>query len=168
MRPLRDSIFKLALNPWAEGLPKTPIHCLRMFRLFVAASLAVVATACGSLTVKTQDPPNKAKLAAARFEALCKGSGMRVVRTVDDVRAIVLPKVRPRLTIKDYFDPMLPGAAMALEDTEGSYIENFLGVETPPAERYALTFGARKPPSKEEIERRDLRGEVFVSPERIR
>jgi hypothetical protein len=93
---------------------------------------------------------------------------MRVTRTVDDVRSLVLVKIRPKLEIKDYYDPMLPGAAMAVENKEGSYIESFLGVETPPEQQYGSPSGGRKPPTAEEIVRRNLRGGVYVSPDRIR
>lgn len=70
------------------------------------------------------------KRAAERFAELCKGAGDKINRTVDDVDAVMLLKVRPKLEWKDYADPLLPGAAMAGERDGDSYIETFLGVES--------------------------------------
>lgn len=67
--------------------------------------------------------------ATRRFEELCKGAGVKIYRTVDDVDAVLLLKVRPTLEFKDQADPMLPGAAMAGEAFGDAYIESFLGVE---------------------------------------
>jgi len=53
--------------------------------------------------------------ARQRFDELCKTAGEKITHTVDDVDAVMLLKVRPKLEWKDYADPMLPGAAMAGE-----------------------------------------------------
>lgn len=68
--------------------------------------------------------------ARTRFDELCQGAGYRINRTVDDVDAVMLLKVRPKLEWKDFVDPMLPGAAMAGEQWGDEYIESFLGVES--------------------------------------
>jgi hypothetical protein len=67
--------------------------------------------------------------ATKRFEELCKGAGAKIYRTVSDVDGLMLLKVRPKLELKDYGDPMLPGAAMAGERDGDNYIQSFLGVE---------------------------------------
>jgi hypothetical protein len=68
--------------------------------------------------------------ARTRFDELCRDAGYKINRTVDDVDAVMLLKVRPKLEFKDSADPMLPGAAMAGEQFGDAYIESFLGVES--------------------------------------
>ena len=92
---------------------------------------------------KEQVVVNRARM---RFDELCQGAGYRINRTVDDVDAVMLLKVRPNLGLTDYLDPMLPGAAMAGERGGNSYIETFLGGElrhpsNPPEHRGGIGLG---------------------------
>lgn len=93
------------------------------------------------------------KRATERFAELCKGAGDKINRTVDDVDAVMLLKVRPKLEFKDHTDPMLPGAAMAGERGGDGYIETFLGVEHP------VSFG-NGGPSPEKIKAMNMRGGI--------
>lgn len=71
-------------------------------------------------------------LAAKRlFAERCKESGLIIKRTVADIEGIELTKIRPEIPWggKEYFDPMFPGAAMAIENQGEDYIKQFLMTE---------------------------------------
>lgn len=75
-------------------------------------------------------PPELAQKAKALYEEKCKTvAGERIYRTVPDVEGIVLLKVRPQATDRDYANLMWPGAAFALESPSDGYISKFLGYE---------------------------------------
>jgi hypothetical protein len=74
----------------------------------------------------------KEKIAKAEtiYNNACKNiAGEKIYKTVPDVEGILLMKVRPNATDKEYSDPSWPGAAFALEADGDSYIMSFLGYE---------------------------------------
>lgn len=79
------------------------------------------------------EPPKEIVMAKRRFAELCKSAGVKIYRSVDDVDAVLLAKVRPVLSAKELADPMLPGAGLAGERQGDEYIATFLGVESRPS-----------------------------------
>jgi hypothetical protein len=75
-----------------------------------------------------QDRYVKAK---ALFEERCKTAGVVIKRTVKDVEGIELTKIRQPIPWagKEYFDPMYPEAAMAVEARGDDYVKQFLVLE---------------------------------------
>lgn len=71
----------------------------------------------------------------ARFEEKCRTeAGEKIYRTVKDVEGLVLMKVRPRASDREWSDLMWPGAAFAIEAREDDYINTFLGYEYAPGD----------------------------------
>lgn len=99
--------------------------------------------------------------AQQRFNDLCSAAGIKIVQAVEEVETISLLKVRPKLVWKDYFDPMLPGAAMAVEGSGYSYIASFLGVELPPM--FQIPTGLS--PDAVRALRATARGQIVMQPD---
>ncbi|WP_341675604.1 hypothetical protein [Niveibacterium sp. SC-1] len=65
----------------------------------------------------------------AEFERLCKEvAGYKFYRRAENVEGILLPKIRH---YGEWRDAMAPGAAFALEEYDGAYIDTFLGYRFP-------------------------------------
>ena len=68
--------------------------------------------------------------AKALFDEKCKTSGERIYKTVNDVRGLLLPKVRATLDGNLFYqaarDPMWPDAALFQEHNGDEYIRDFL------------------------------------------
>lgn len=104
---------------------------LNQFRL-IALALALTASGCQSTGNTPQNPQvvEMAKAGKAYYEDKCKTvAGEKIYRTVTDLEAVLLTKVRPERTQTQLEDVMWPGAAFALEATDGEYIQSFLGYE---------------------------------------
>ncbi|MFG6460731.1 hypothetical protein ACG04Q_04040 [Roseateles sp. DXS20W] len=70
--------------------------------------------------------------AKALFEERCKTAGVVIRRTVTDVEGIELTKIRQPIPWggREYFDPMYPEAALAVEYRGNDYINQFLMTES--------------------------------------
>ena len=86
--------------------------------------------------VHAYDPTNRqeylAKIAQAEayYNHKCATvAGEKIYKTVSDVEGVLLMKVRPRATDREYREPNWPGAAFAREADGDSYIMSFLGYE---------------------------------------
>ncbi len=78
---------------------------------------------------------DRAKAGKALWEEKCRTvAGEKIYRTVDNVEALVLLKVRPQAYTREWADPMWPGAAFAREAQTDEYITKFLGYEHAPGE----------------------------------
>lgn len=112
------------------------LHKLRSFTDAIAILLfTFTVAACGDRQqIAGSEVGNKGDkyLAAKRlFAERCKESGVTVRRTVADIEGIELTKIRPEIPWggKEYFDPMFPGAAMAIENKGDNYVKQFLMTE---------------------------------------
>jgi hypothetical protein len=115
-----------------EGSSMIPVrHILSLVVLFLSLPLLGCAQA---------GAPDKAAERAAYLEKIAKAEAIyhnackniavpKVYKTVHDVNGILLMKVRPRATDREYSDPNWPGAAFAREAGGDSYIKLFLGYE---------------------------------------
>nr|WP_298167688.1 hypothetical protein [uncultured Pseudomonas sp.] len=75
-------------------------------------------------------PLQRAEAGKALWEEKCRTvAGEKIYKTVPDVEGIVLLKVRPEASQRQWADPMWPGAAFALEARADEYITTFLGYE---------------------------------------
>lgn len=75
-------------------------------------------------------PLQRAEAGKALWEEKCRTvAGEKIYKAVPDVDGLLLLKVRPRVSNREWADPMWPGAAFALEATADGYIESFLGYE---------------------------------------
>lgn len=70
--------------------------------------------------------------AKALFDERCKTAGVVIRRTVTDVEGIELTKIRQPIPWggREYFDPMYPEAALAVEYRGDDYINQFLMTES--------------------------------------
>lgn len=90
-----------------------------------------------------QVPPTKAEQALARakagqalWEEKCRTVvGEKIYKVVPDVEGVVLLKLRPQASSREWADPNWPGAAFARENMGDGYIKTFLGYEA------AFAFG---------------------------
>ncbi|WP_124542127.1 hypothetical protein [Piscinibacter terrae] len=99
--------------------------------------------------------------AQQRFNELCGAENIKIFKVVENVETISLLKVRPKLDWKDYFDPMLPGAAMATEGSGYSYIASFLGGERAPM--FDIPPGMS--PEAAQALRASVRGQIGIEPD---
>lgn len=75
-------------------------------------------------------PLERANTGKALWEEKCRTeAGEKIYKTVPDVEGIVLLKVRPQASQREWADPNWPGAAYGLEAREDEYISTFLGYE---------------------------------------
>lgn len=112
---------------------------LRVLTWLVGIALPILAGCTG-----VQTPPATPEQQAARdrlfqnkarFEEKCRTeAGEKIYRTVKDVEGLVLLKVRPRASDREWSDLMWPGAAFAIEAREDDYINTFLGYEYAPGD----------------------------------
>lgn len=82
--------------------------------------------------VKADDYKERYAKAKALFDERCKTAGEKIYRTVENVEAIQLLKIRPLAGDGAGADPMYPGAAMYMERGNEDYIASFLKYETAP------------------------------------
>ena len=72
----------------------------------------------------------KIKEAKAYYKNKCATvAGEKIYKTVPEVEGVLLMKIRPLATDREYSDPNWPGAAFAREASGESYIMYFLGYE---------------------------------------
>lgn len=75
----------------------------------------------------------RAEAGKALWEEKCRTvAGEKVYKTVADVEGLVMLKVRPQASDREWADPNWPGAAFAREARDIRYIESFLGYEHSP------------------------------------
>lgn len=78
-------------------------------------------------TPATMTPMQRAQAGKALWEEKCRTvAGEKIYKTVENVEGILLFKVRPPRSEREWADPMWPGAAFAHELTTDGYIESFL------------------------------------------
>lgn len=94
-------------------------------------ALSVTCQAMGRSPVAAEPTAlDSAKSGKALYEEKCKTvAGEKIYKTVDNVEGIVLLKIRPQASDREWADRMWPGAAFALEAGENAYIDTFLGYE---------------------------------------
>lgn len=99
---------------------------LLLLTLFVACqSIGVDAATTDRMT-----PEERVKAGKALWEEKCRTvAGEKIYRKVQNVKGLLLMKVRPQAGEKEWADLMWPGAAFARETTGDSYITSFLGYE---------------------------------------
>ena len=74
------------------------------------------------------------KAAMAYWENKCKTvAGEKIYRKVEGVEGILLLKVRPEASDREWYDRNFPGAVFADEQKGDEYIESFLGYEHSPS-----------------------------------
>ena len=115
---------------------KLPINRIQWLAPLLGLVLLLGASGCQNIQQTPQNPQvvEMAKAGKAYFEEKCKTvAGEKIYRTVPDVDALVLLKVRPARGQIELEDPMWPGAAFASEGREDQYIKNFLGYERAPS-----------------------------------
>ena len=72
----------------------------------------------------------KIKEAKAYYKNKCATvAGEKIYKTVPEVEGVLLMKIRPHATDREYSDPNWPGAAFGRELSSDSYISSFLGYE---------------------------------------
>lgn len=75
-------------------------------------------------------PLQRAKTGKALWEEKCRTvAGEKIYRKVENVEGLLLMKVRPQASQRQWADPNWPGAAFALEARADEYINTFLGCE---------------------------------------
>lgn len=106
-------------------------HFPRLFALSLSLFLAAGAQAVApDKAAERAAYLDKIKRAEAIYNNACKTiAGEKIYKTVPNVEGILLMKVRPHATDREYSDPYWPGAAFAIEDYGDSYIMSFLGYE---------------------------------------
>ncbi|QLC74558.1 hypothetical protein LPB260_28170 [Pseudomonas sp. LPB0260] len=78
-------------------------------------------------------PLQRAEAGQALWKEKCRTvAGEKIYRTVADVEGLVLLKVRPEASDRQWADPNWPGAAFAGEAYTDEYIKSFLGYEHSP------------------------------------
>ncbi|MBK6639132.1 MAG: hypothetical protein IPH08_03465 [Rhodocyclaceae bacterium] len=88
---------------------------------------ATVAAMPDTATMTVQE---RVKAGRALWEEKCRTvAGEKIYRTVENVEGILLMKVRPRASGREWSDPNWPGAAFARESQTDEYIATFLGYE---------------------------------------
>ncbi|UTW07170.1 hypothetical protein [Pseudomonas benzenivorans] len=81
-------------------------------------------------------PLQRAEAGQALWEEKCRTlAGEKIYKTVADVEGLVLLKIRPQASDREWADPNWPGAAFAREARQDEYINSFLGYEE------AFSFG---------------------------
>lgn len=98
--------------------------------LLATLLLAVTSANAQTPAVADMTPLERAQAGKALWEEKCRTvAGEKIYRTVPNVEGLVLLKVRPRVSSREWADPNWAGAAFALEATADGYIESFLGYE---------------------------------------
>ncbi|CAN5447652.1 hypothetical protein BH11PSE11_BH11PSE11_31060 [soil metagenome] len=109
--------------------------------------LTLLSTSCFSEGSNNQgNAVTEAKSGKALYEEKCRTvAGEKIYRKVENVEGIVLLKVRPQASDREWADRMWPGAAFALEAGGSAYIDTFLGYEYAPADGLTGKPGAVTP-----------------------
>lgn len=98
--------------------------------LFAMLLLLVSSADAQTSPIEDMTPLERAEAGKALWEEKCRTvAGEKIYKTVPDVEGIVLLKVRPEASQRQWADPMWPGAAFAREGTGEHYINTFLGYE---------------------------------------
>jgi hypothetical protein len=117
-----------------DGCMKIKLTLFTRALVFLLSGVLLTAS-CHAADSKLEKQTKEAPFAhafkgRALFEEKCKTvAGEKIYRTVESVEGVLLMKVRPRVSEKEWRDPMWPGAAFALEAYADSYITTFLGYE---------------------------------------
>src|SRR3989338_10587688 len=100
------------------------------YNLLATLLLAVSSANAQAASIDTMTPLERAQAGKALWEEKCRTvAGEKIYKTVPDVEGIVLLKVRPETSQRQWADPMWPGPAFALEARTDEYITTFLGYE---------------------------------------
>jgi hypothetical protein len=92
--------------------------------------LGLIANSQGAPLLGKPSALDRAKAGKALWEEKCRTvAGEKIYRKVENVEGLVLLKVRPQASDREWSDPMWPGAAFALEARTDEYIVTFLGYE---------------------------------------
>lgn len=102
------------------------------FVLFGAVAGCISGVPVGSEAEARKAAQERYAKAKALFAERCKTAGVVIKRTVKDVEGIELTKIRQPIPWggKEYFDPLYPEAALAVEHRGDSYINQFLLTES--------------------------------------
>ena len=94
------------------------------------AMLTATLVACQSAELSAERPPRQKSAGQLLFEEKCQTvAGEKIYRKVENVEGVLLLKVRPNASEREWADRMWPGAAFAREAFGDSYINTFLGYE---------------------------------------
>lgn len=138
--------------------------------------LALVLAALLVAACQTTSPPAQAQQTGALsiqervqrgralFDEKCRTvAGEKIYKTVPDVEGVLLLKVRPQAGEREWADRMWPGAAFAAEASGDSYLNIFLGTETPLGDTpFSQSRGLIRPLASEHIGPIDRPGYRYV------
>ncbi|MCX9157223.1 hypothetical protein OPU71_13915 [Niveibacterium sp. 24ML] len=117
----------------------TPPSTRALSTTLLLALLALPACRDPAQVAAQQAAIEQGKAAMAYWENKCKTvAGEKIYRKVEGVEGILLLKVRPKASDREWYDRNFPGAAFSRERQADEYIESFLGYEhgsTGPADR---------------------------------
>jgi hypothetical protein len=112
----------------------TPLPILKRLTglLLLGVTAACMCAGSNATTLGIGQPSvlERAKAGKALWEEKCRtAAGEKIYRKVENVEGILLLKVRPQASDREWADPMWPGAAFASEAFGDDYLNTFLGYE---------------------------------------